>query len=33
MTTLDGPGAPERAGPDEVNSAPNRLLLGDAPAY
>ena len=30
MSTLDGPGAPERAGPDEVNSALDRLLIGDA---
>jgi RNA polymerase sigma-70 factor, ECF subfamily len=30
MSTLYGPGAPERAGPDEVNSALDRLLIGDA---
>ena len=30
MSTLDGPGASERAGPDEVNSALDRLLIGDA---
>ena len=30
MSTLDGPGASERAGPDEVNSALDRVLIGDA---
>jgi RNA polymerase sigma-70 factor, ECF subfamily len=30
MSTLAGRGAPERAGPDEVNSALDRLLIGDA---
>jgi len=28
--SLDTPGAPDRPGPDEVNSALDRLLLGDA---
>ena len=28
--TLDGSGTPERAGPDEVDSALDRLLIGDA---
>ncbi|WP_167105894.1 sigma-70 family RNA polymerase sigma factor [Mycobacterium sp. DL592] len=28
--SLDTPGAPDRAGPDEVNAALDRLLLGDA---
>lgn len=28
--SLDAPGAPDRPGPDEVNSALDRLLLGDA---
>jgi len=30
--TLDGSGTPERAGPDEVDSALDRLLIGDAMA-
>jgi RNA polymerase sigma-70 factor, ECF subfamily len=30
MSTLAGRGAPERAGPDEVNSALDRLLIGNA---
>jgi len=30
VSTLDGPGAPERACPDEVNAALDRLLIGEA---
>jgi RNA polymerase sigma-70 factor (ECF subfamily) len=30
VSSLDGPGFPEPAGPDEVNVALNRLLIGDA---
>ncbi len=30
VSSLDGSGVPERAGPDEVNAALDRLLIGDA---
>ena len=30
MSSLDGASAPERAGPDQVNAALDRLLIGDA---
>ena len=30
VRSLDGAGAPERAGPDQVNAALDRLLIGDA---
>jgi RNA polymerase sigma-70 factor (ECF subfamily) len=30
VSPADGSGAPEGAGPDEVNTALNRLLIGDA---
>jgi RNA polymerase sigma-70 factor (ECF subfamily) len=30
VSTLDSSGTPERAGPDEVNAALDRLLIGDA---
>ena len=30
VSSLDGAGAPERAGPDQVNAALDRLLVGDA---
>jgi len=30
VSTLDGSGAPERASPDEVNAALDRLLVGEA---
>jgi len=30
VSSLDGAGAPERAGPDQVNAALDRLLIGDA---
>ena len=32
VTSLDGSAAPEHAGPDEVNSALDRMLIGDAMA-